>query len=308
MTGFRQVQGYINEEAARDLGTDSYEVSWHAGARPSHQVWQGRVYTMEQLRAVCGLGTVTGLHGANCYHDYTAFILGVSVRTYTDEWLDKQNRIENTPKTYNGKEYTTYEALQQQRRMETAMRKSREDIRLLEEGGADEESIILKKARYQGQMETYRDFSKKMDLPQQMSRVYQDGLRGRFTLTKAEQKALQEKKKGATIKLPRYEEAVIPREKFINYSLNPEKDPHKAAAFKGALGYSIENADDLIMQIRAKLPDCMAVKKGDRGWGMTYEVIMDITGPNGKTAKVLTAWIDDKDNGEIRLTTVHVDK
>ena len=204
MTGFRQVQGYINEEVARDLGTDSYEVSWHAGARPSHQVWQGRVYTMEQLRGVCGLGTVTGLHGANCYHDYTAFIPGVSVRTYTDEWLDKQNRIENTPKTYNGKEYTTYEALQQQRRMETAMRKSREDIRLLEEGSADKESILLKKARYQGQMETYRDFSKKMDLPQQMSRVYQDGLRGRFTLTKAEQKLLQKDGKDDIIKENRF--------------------------------------------------------------------------------------------------------
>ena len=41
---------------------------------------------------------------------------------------------------------------------------------------------------------------------------------------------------------------------------------------------------------------------------MTYEVIMDITGPNGKTAKVLTAWIDDRNNGEMRLTTIHVDQ
>ena len=40
---------------------------------------------------------------------------------------------------------------------------------------------------------------------------------------------------------------------------------------------------------------------------MTYEVIMDIIGPNGKMAKVLTAWSDDKNNGEMRLTTVHVD-
>ena len=56
-----------------------------------------------------------------------------------------------------------------------------------------------------------------------------------------------------------------------------------------------------------KLQKYEAVEKGDRGWGMTYEVIMDITGPNKKTAKVLTAWIDDKSNGEMRLTTVHVD-
>lgn len=109
------------------------------------------------------------------------------------------------------------------------------------------------------------------------------------------------------IKLPRYEEAVIPKAKFTKYALNPDKAPDKAEAFKKALGYDLDNADDLIEQINAKLPEYEAVSKGDRGWGMTYEVVMDITGPNGKQAKVLTAWIDDKNNGEMRLTTVHVD-
>lgn len=176
LTGFRQVQGRINEQVANDLGTDSYEVTWHAGARPTHQPWQGRVYTYRQLQDVCGLGTVTGLHGANCYHDYNAFIPGVSVRIYTDEWLDEQNRRENMPKTYNGKEYTTYEALQQQRKMETTMRKYRQDIKLLQEGGGSDEEIMLKSARYQGKMQEYKAFSKAMGLPEQKSRIYQDGL------------------------------------------------------------------------------------------------------------------------------------
>ncbi len=69
-----------------------------------------------------------------------------------------------------------------------------------------------------------------------------------------------------------------------------------------------KNADELMQQIREKLSEYGAEEKGDRGYGMTYEVVMDITGPNKKTAKVLTAWIDDKNNGEMRLTTVHVDK
>lgn len=118
---------------------------------------------------------------------------------------------------------------------------------------------------------------------------------------------LKGNEKGDIIRLPRYQEAVIPKSKFTQYALNPDKDPDKARAFKSALGYTLDNADDLIKQINAKLPEYEAVSKGDRGWGMTYEVVMDITGPNGKTAKVLTAWIDDKNNGEMRLTTVHVD-
>ena len=176
MTGFRQVQGKINEQAARDLGTDVYEVTYHVGARPEHQVWQGKVYTYAQLQSVCGLGLVTGLHGANCYHDYHPFIPGVSVRNYTDEELDEMMEEENTPKEYQGKEYTAYQALQKQRQMERGMRKTRQDIKLLLEGDADEDGIILKKARYQGQMQQYKAFSKAMKLPEQMQRVYQDVL------------------------------------------------------------------------------------------------------------------------------------
>lgn len=137
----------------------------------------------------------------------------------------------------------------------------------------------------------------------------------KYSLDKENQKKYRKKKEewkksdeSDTIKLPRYQEAVIPRAKFTEYALNPLKDANKAEAFRRALGYTLENADDLIEQINAKLSEYNAIEKGDRGWGMTYEVVMDITGPNGKTAKVLTAWIDDKKSGEMRLTTIHVDK
>lgn len=216
MTGFRQVQGKINEQVADQLGTDTYEVTYHVGARPDHQPWQGKVWTMKQLRDVCGLGTVTGLHGANCYHDYNAFIPGVSVRTYTDEQLDQMISEENAPKIYNGKKYTTYEALQQQRRMERNMRKTRQDIKLLEEGEADSQSIMLKKGRYYGQMQAYVDFSEKMKLPQQKDRIYQDGLKGSFSSKAAYeelQKQIEEKRKNVTIKVPDTSKCVYITEK-----------------------------------------------------------------------------------------------
>lgn len=200
LTGFRQVQGKINEQVAADLKTDSYEVTYHVGARPSHQPWQGKVWTMAQLQSVCGLGTVTGLHGANCYHDYNAFIPGVSVRTYTDEQLEKMIADENKPKEYLGKKYTTYEALQHQRQMETVMRKYRQDIKLLQDGGGTEDSIILKKAKYQGKLQEYEAFSKKMGLPMQKQRIYQDGLRGKFSLTTEEYISLVEKMNSGIIK------------------------------------------------------------------------------------------------------------
>ena len=189
LTGFRQVQGKINEQVAVELHTDMYEVTYHVGARPSHQPWQGRVWIMEQLQSVCGLGTGPGLCGWNCYHDYRPFPPG-SVRTYTDEQLEAMLEQENTPKEYSGKQYTTYEALQQQRKMERTMRAQRQKIKLLEEGGADPDDVILARAKYQGQMQNYAAFSKKMNLPEQKARIMQDGLRGRFMPTKEELKQM----------------------------------------------------------------------------------------------------------------------
>ncbi len=185
LTGFRQVQSQIMEQVAEQLGIDTFEVSYHVGARPTHQPWQGKVWTRQELISVCGLGEVTGLKGINCYHDYKPFPPG-SVRTYTDEQIQKMLDAENIPREYNGKQYTTYEALQQQRKMERTMRTQRQKIKLLEEGGADDQEIILAKAKYQGQMQTYKDFSEKMKLPEQKTRIMQDGLKGRFIPTKAE--------------------------------------------------------------------------------------------------------------------------
>lgn len=108
--------------------------------------------------------------------------------------------------------------------------------------------------------------------------------------------------------LPRYEEAVIPVEKFTKYALNHEKDTNKATAFNLALGYKTEHTEILIASIKNNLSEYPAINKGDSGHGMRYEVVMNLTGINGKTARVITAWIDDKRNGEMRLTNAYVDK
>ncbi len=110
------------------------------------------------------------------------------------------------------------------------------------------------------------------------------------------------------IKLPRYQEAVIPEAKFTQYALNPIKDPNKAKAFKDALGYDQTNYAELIANIRNHILASNAIKKPDNGHGGRYEVTMELTGVNGKKANVLTAWIDDKETGEMRLTSAYIKK
>ncbi|MBS5327341.1 MAG: phage minor capsid protein [Lachnospiraceae bacterium] len=178
MTGVSQLTGKISDMNAEKLGTEYFEIAWHGGARPSHAVWQGKVWSKKELVTVCGLGTGPGLLGWNCYHEYYPFFPGISERNWTDEWLEEQDRKENTPKNFHGKEYTLYEAKQRQRQMETAMRAQREKVKLLDSGGADPDDVMLARAKYQGQLNEYSRFCKKMGLTEERERIYYD-MRGR---------------------------------------------------------------------------------------------------------------------------------
>lgn len=183
LTGVAQLTGKVSEMNAAKLGTNHYEVDWHPGARPEHREWQGKVYSYDELISVCGLGSVTGLHGANCYHDYYPFFPGISERLYTDEWLEQQNKKESETKSWQGKEYDAYGQRQKQRQMETAMRAQREKVELLKKAGVDPEEVTIARAKYQAQLNEYSRFCKKMGLPEQRERIYYD-MRGRIAPSK----------------------------------------------------------------------------------------------------------------------------
>ena len=153
----------------KQLDVHDFEVSAHMGARPTHAQWQGKVYSEEELVSVCGLGEVTGLLGANCYHNYYMFVKGVSKRAYTDEELEQWKN--DTPTEYEGKEYTNYQARQRMRQMETNMRAQREKIKLLKEGGANKEAIQSAQARYRKQMSEYERFADAMNMKTQKNRI-----------------------------------------------------------------------------------------------------------------------------------------
>ena len=59
------------------------------------------------------------------------------------------------------------------------MRAQREKVQLLQKGGADPDDVMLARAKYQGQLNEYAKFSKKMGLKEERERIYIDG-RGRI--------------------------------------------------------------------------------------------------------------------------------
>lgn len=92
LTSVNQTAGKITEQYASDMGAEYYETSAHSGARPSHAVWQGRVFKIDgsspsypNFAEATGYGTGEGLCGWNCCHSFYPYWPGISKRAYTSE-------------------------------------------------------------------------------------------------------------------------------------------------------------------------------------------------------------------------------
>lgn len=182
MTGVSQLCAKYTEQSAEYLETPYYEVSAHAGARDvpgpspwsSHKDWQGKVYSIRtgdiypSIYDVCGLGAVDGLEGANCRHRRFPWVEGVSERTYTDEQL--KHIDDGHSCTFDGKDYTAYEATQMQRRIERTIRKQNRLKNAYEAAGLTEDATTanIKLRRLNAK---YKEFSKAAGLPEQKERM-----------------------------------------------------------------------------------------------------------------------------------------
>jgi len=182
MTGVSQICAKYTEQSAEWLDTPYFEVSAHAGARDkpgpspwsSHKAWQGRVYSVRggdiypNIYSICGLGAVDGLEGANCRHIRTAWVEGVSERTYTDEQLAHID--DGLGCTFDGKTYTAYEATQMQRSVERTIRKLKREKAAYEAAGLSEDAATTN-IRLNRLNAKYKAFSKAAGLPEQPERM-----------------------------------------------------------------------------------------------------------------------------------------
>ena len=167
LTSVAHVTHRISEQNGEELGADGWEMSAHSGSRPSHAVYQGRQYTQEQYERIIN----PLISEPNCRHDVFPIILGVSEPVYTEEEL--QN-IDQPPFTYEGRTYTAYEASQQMRKMERAMRKQK-DRCIVADAAGDEEAFATASIRLNRQKYIYEDFCKAADSYTEYERTYVTG-------------------------------------------------------------------------------------------------------------------------------------
>lgn len=171
LTGVSQTAAQLQITRADEMGTDLVQTSAHIGARPSHQVWQGRVFSRSGASKEyplfvesTGYGTAGGLCGVNCRHSFYPFFEGISQNVYTQADLES---FASQKVTYQGQEISVYEATQKQRAIERKIRYWKRQAGALEAAGIEH---LPETRKIQFWQATMRDFIKQTGLSRQRIR------------------------------------------------------------------------------------------------------------------------------------------
>lgn len=196
-TSAHQLSAKISYRNCDVMNTDLVEVSKHWGARPSHQVWQGKIYSRSGKNKKypafkeCHYGEADGLCGVNCRHTFYPFFEGISE---PNTWKEEPD-----PKEYGGKMYKYYDATQKQRAMERQIRSTKREIEAMRSIGGDTSELESQKKR---QIREYHKFSHAMDISPKDNRLRV--VKGSSDLNKTEtMKNIKEMYSGYTATIPK---------------------------------------------------------------------------------------------------------
>lgn len=163
ITGLNQTTAELQLARASEMGSDLVEVTDHVGARPSHQEWQGQVYSIsgnnpdyDSFYDATGYGTGDGLCGWNCYHSFYPYYEGVSGRTFVGDFGDTHGKTQTE----------IYEESQVQRYYERQVRTSRRQCAVL--------NAAMEDASEDLRAELEKEFSKAAVLLKRRQRVLHD--------------------------------------------------------------------------------------------------------------------------------------
>jgi len=109
------------------------------------------------------------------------------------------------------------------------------------------------------------------------------------------------------MKIPNADQAFVDLRKLRDYCLNPEhpRGRHKARLFKGALGWTADDAED----VRQRLLDAVRLQDatflGSDDYGQRYALDFTVEGVDD-VAMVRSLWIVRTGEGFPRLTTCYL--
>ena len=149
--GINQINQNASLAMGEELGFDAVELSAHAHSAPDHEPVQGRVFLKKEFEKMQNgedfydvegnryVGFSRPIGEWNCQHIAMGFSTQHSIRRYTNEQL-KQWKIDNAKGCeIGGKHFTTYEAQQLMRQLETKVRREKDAANAARIAGNDME-------------------------------------------------------------------------------------------------------------------------------------------------------------------------
>ena len=165
LTASAQLSGEIMQANIEESGVEYVQVSAHWGARESHEVWQGKVYSLAEFRSVCGYGEPSNpdhIYSYNCRHTHYPYWPGISEPV--------EYPPEPGPFEVDGKKYTYYHATQRQRAMERSIRAMKRDA-LAQDAMGDKSALAAAKIRLDEKMAAYKRFSAQVNMRPRLERT-----------------------------------------------------------------------------------------------------------------------------------------
>ena len=173
LDGVRTLNNDVLQQLGKEYGANGVEISAHALCAEDHLPYQGRQFTTKQFNDIqARLDRPFGMW--NCKHTIFPIIMGVSAQALDDETLKKYNRLSAEQVTIDDKTLSRYEWSQEQRRVETAVRRQK-DVATLAKASGDMKAARAAQANIDKLMDYYDKISDESGIKREYWRMAVQG-------------------------------------------------------------------------------------------------------------------------------------
>lgn len=176
LDAIRQMSIAVDEQIGKEIGADGVEISAHPLSAPDHEPIQGHCFTKENFNKLQNgddfediyhnkfSGIARPIGEWNCRHITASVVIATYKPLYSLKELEEfkqANRDGYT--TSKGKHYTLYECTQVQRRMETDIRRLKDEWLAFKELD-DKDSMTILEGKISQKVAEYKLFSKECNI------------------------------------------------------------------------------------------------------------------------------------------------
>ena len=174
LDGIRSLSNDVLAQLGEEFGADGVEISAHATCAEDHLPYQGRQYSNEKFREIQEEKLDRPFGMWNCRHSIHPILLGVSKPAYSEEELEAFRKNSTEKIEIDGVTKTRYQWTQEQRKIETAVRRQK-DVAIAAKASGDTKLRRSANDTINALYERYNKVSDGAGLNRSMERMRVDG-------------------------------------------------------------------------------------------------------------------------------------